>query len=437
MDAFEKVFSVLVINLGCFFKMMALQGETSCRNDARQRDDMLVLLPPQLVTSCDQCQTIARTCYYRASGRLNTRCVTTNAANLVQSWRHRRFGQIDTIEHQLLGGSSSSRASGLKNHKTTIRAVDNLVNHLRGRPTFGFAFGLALLTTISLVFSPTTTTTKTTLASPVGSSTGSLQNDCNSEPSRALTLESRACDTLIMLKCVVVPLYDRYLSIYHNGEPAASIGGDNKVASDLNHMNQVIDRFVNKALIVLNLREFCAFSTFFKLSELKELAGDNQLLTIAYDLVAIELHSSCIEQTIAKLPSVPHLVRDIVKIYIDGADKPLPDLNAPALIDMDLDDDTPFDADAAIQKNGSLEQVVGLSLTMFDSSGNNSNTAQEFRTTCKNFLIAIEQRWDTMEMMNTMVATDGNAIKQMNNFALRALAPTKFADACSKISMRS
>lgn len=312
----------------------------------------------------------------------------------------------------------------------TTMIIDNLVAN---RAQVGCqAWALALVALAFLVCpSPTA------LAGPIVPGDKLAESDC-SQLAKNMNLQgSKATELLIELKCKVVPIYENYLAQYRDNKPPLVLDDDAVSAKSFEELRQTIDEFVAGTLEVLSLRDFCTLTMFEKLAQLKKLIpGDNRLLTIAHDVLAIELHTSCLGKTISKLPEVPYLVKDIVGLYINGKDMKVKSLHAAT--DMsEFHTDDPFNVDLAIEKNGSLEDVVGLSLSLFPAVKNHDEKAKEFRESCKSFLIDIERCWDTMKMMSLMLNTNENVIERVNNYVLRMLAPTKYADICSKISARS
>lgn len=265
---------------------------------------------------------------------------------------------------------------------------------------------------------------------------------------------------LMELKCDIKPLYEQYVKLalaygqtintVLEGESSSLDSGigisrflgspmsEARVGGELSKLSESIDTFADEGLAVLGLKDFCTYPTITRLSNLRSMIGNSTLLALTYDLIAIEFHKSCLTETITQLPPIPYLVRDVVKIYIDGADKSLPDLNGEAPAEGNDEDDEPFDVVRAIEKNGQLEDVMGLLLTIPLEAGDSSGErAEAFKRTCKDFLITIEQRWQSMEMMNSMLATDGNGIHRLNNYIMRKLMPTKYADICSQLSTRT
>lgn len=265
---------------------------------------------------------------------------------------------------------------------------------------------------------------------------------------------------LVLLQCEITPLFNDYLLITDKlkesgvspmdvdepsesnkraafgpaaNEPTRSVS-ELEMRREFEIIRKKISYFGASGRSALESREFCTFPVINRLKELKNMAEESRstLLTLAYDMVAIEYHKACLLDAIRNLPQVPYLVRDVVKIYIDGADKRLPDLNGDPSLDDD-EDMEPFDVDRALAKNGSLRTVVGLLLVMPHNSRDN---VAEFKLKCKKFLIDIEQRWQSMEMMNSMLANEGNGISRMNNYIMRKLTPTKYADICSQLVAR-
>lgn len=248
-----------------------------------------------------------------------------------------------------------------------------------------------------------------------------------------------------MLKFDIKPLVEQYSDAYASGKHGGITAAAREVG-ELVELSKLIDEFLSSSFKALDLRYFCSYLTINSLRLLKNKSTANKLLKIAYELVAIEYHTSCLLATIEKLPEVPFNIRDIVQIYINGADKSVPDLNVSAgeesftlaehVGDHD-DEEEPFNVDKAIEKNGPLDQVMSLALWMPSGvSTDQRKRAKGFIEDCRDFLVEIESRWQTMEMMNTMLDTDGCSIKRLNNYIMRRLTPTKYADICSQISLR-
>lgn len=268
--------------------------------------------------------------------------------------------------------------------------------------------------------------------------------------------DSRRANDVERLLCMLVydlkPLVDNYIEAF-----APNQSHDPKVKR-LIEMSGKVEKFAQEAFSILDRREFCTYALMIQTRDLKnELTGssDNQLqhlLLVAFDMVAIELHKSCLLNTIEKLPQVPFNIRDIVQIYIDGVDTSIIDLNSDPQqqqqkhqgyekFSLDRfnsnDDDGAFNIDEAIARNGPLDQVMSLSLWMpLGAGGDSSDRPQVFIRECRNFFQEISDRWTTMDIMNMMLDTEGNSIKRLNNFIMRRLTPTKYADICSQICLR-
>jgi len=203
--------------------------------------------------------------------------------------------------------------------------------------------------------------------------------------------------------------------------------------ADFLNLDSMIDHFFSEAKFAIERKEFCAYPTITRLSRLKPYTLGSKLLSLAYDILTIEYHISCLFKALNRLPPVPYLVRDVVDIYVDGADKSMPDLNANPSLSDESGEFLSFDVEAAIDRNGPLEDVVALVLT----SGSSGDRVEEFKASCKGFLMELEERWQSMDMMSQMLSTDGNGIQRFNNYVIRTLIPTKYADACSQLSFQS
>lgn len=204
--------------------------------------------------------------------------------------------------------------------------------------------------------------------------------------------------------------------------------------------DSLINYFYSEGMEALRHGDFCTFPTIYRLGQLRSHVLGSKLLSDVYDLIAIQLHQNCLIKALSKLPLVPYLVRDVVNIYMDGINT-MQDLSShnsqfkqPKLSDLEQSGDFNFDAEEAIAKNGPLSVVVQLSISLpisFSSGGEKA-----FKKECKSFLMELEERWQSMEMMNKMLSTDTNGIQRFNNYVMRLLIPTKYADACSKLSAR-
>jgi len=248
--------------------------------------------------------------------------------------------------------------------------------------------------------------------------------------------KSGAESVVCMLKFDLKPLVEHYKVAYAN-----SLASSDEVRQLL-ELAPIIDGLQEGAKTALDQADFCSFSTISHLEELGKTMHQNHLLDLAYDLIVIEFHKRCLEATLNKLPPVPYDIKDVVQIYISGADKSLPDLNLePGESESGrkedlLDEVESFDVDQAIRDNGSLEEVVGLTLHTSLGSSSNHELAEKFVRSCRNYLAEIENRWQPMEMMNKMLDSAGSSIKSLNNYIMRKSLPTMYADICSQISLR-
>lgn len=104
--------------------------------------------------------------------------------------------------------------------------------------------------------------------------------------------DRKAVQMIKLLKCDIKPLYERFVAAHHNGQAPDSIAGDLEAGREFAVLDKTIDRFTTEALSVLEMRNFCVYDTFSSLATLKSMSDESEskLLTIAYDLVAIELH---------------------------------------------------------------------------------------------------------------------------------------------------
>lgn len=203
---------------------------------------------------------------------------------------------------------------------------------------------------------------------------------------------------------------------------------------ELMNLDSMVQHFFIEAMYVLSRRDFCTYPTVLRLSQLKSFVLGSRLLSYAYDLISINYHSICLIKALSKLPKVPYLVRDVVNIYIDGVDKPVQDLNqSPTGFDSN-GAELKFDVEAAIAKNGPLKDVTSLLLMFpFNLQNEPDKAVDAFKDACKEFLIELDERWQSMEMMSKMLSTDGNGIERFNNYVMRTLVPTKHADVCSQL----
>lgn len=201
-------------------------------------------------------------------------------------------------------------------------------------------------------------------------------------------------------------------------------------------LDLMIDSFYKDALKVINRKEFCTYPTVNRFKQLKSYVLDgSKLLADLYELMVIEYHTICLDQALKKLPKIPENVKQIVDIYVDGKNSNmLPDLNRPPGFNDEKKDEFSFDLTEAIAKNGPLEEVVDLIMDMGFSLSSTEDRVKKFKQDCKQFLIEIEERWQSMEMMSNLLSDQINEIQGFNNFVMRALIPTKYADVCSQLS---
>lgn len=207
-----------------------------------------------------------------------------------------------------------------------------------------------------------------------------------------------------------------------------------KIWQDYLSMVGLIEPFFKGAQEALTRKEMCTYPTIKRFGQLRHFAMGSSVLTAIYDLMVIDYHKNCLNEVLKRLPQVPSLVREVVQIYRSGAEKKLQlDLNAPATLGR-ADEKFEFDAEEAIARNGPLKAVGGLMLSL--PSLDEGSVEQQFKNQCKQLLVELEDRWQTMEMMNEMLASDSNAIKSFNNYISHLLLPTKYADACSQLSLK-
>lgn len=308
-------------------------------------------------------------------------------------------------------------------------------------------------------------------------------NKTGQQPFNSCFVDSREClktlqqsDTrigeiewlLMILQCdgkPMIKLFETFLPLYNGPEKLTtpnelfelatlSSGGGGSRLELLNSRDKLekwrellvieslINHFYAEAMQALSRSDFCTYPTISRLGKLKSYVLGSKTLGYAYDLIAIQLHTNCLIKTLNKLPQVPYLVKDIVDTYMNGVDNLVQPPNNNKSFnnynnsDDESDDGFAFDADEAIARNGPLSLVVQLSLSLPISFGLN-HSEEQFKEECKNFLIELEERWQTMEMMSKMLSTDFNGIQRFNNYVMRLLVPTKYADACSKLSSRS
>lgn len=204
--------------------------------------------------------------------------------------------------------------------------------------------------------------------------------------------------------------------------------------NELLNLDCMIDHFYAEAMYILSRRDFCTYPTVLRLSYLKSFVLGSRLLSYAYDLISINYHSICLVKALSKLPKVPYLVRDVVNIYIEGVDKPVQDLNqSPTAFDSNAGE-FKFNVETAIARNGPLRDVTSLLLVFsFNQQSDPDSAVEAFKSSCKEFLIELDERWQSMEMMSKMLSTEGNGIERFTNYVMRTLIPTKHADVCSQL----
>lgn len=262
---------------------------------------------------------------------------------------------------------------------------------------------------------------------------------------------------LLNLRCNIAPTFSRFrqlMSVQPNGLNRHIHTPDDMVAMDSMDKSEeslriwreylsfesLVDHFYVEAMQIFGLKEFCVYANFARMAALKNRSLGSVLLSYTYDLLAIEYHRSCLLSSFNKMPKVPYLVRDIVDIYIEGADHAVADLQAgptPPVTMLAFDESNPidlFDVQEAIYKNGPLKDVCGLLLTA--GPNGSSHCEQDFKQACKNFVIETSENLQWMEMMSKMVSTHGNVIEKFNNFVMRSLLSTKYADICSQLSIK-
>lgn len=276
-------------------------------------------------------------------------------------------------------------------------------------------------------------------------------------------VESEAEWVLMILRCDLYPLlltFEQMLPILGGPkwlstaqEITSQVPGMDQSAEALDIWREYIsfmsriDHVYEEAMFVLKRKDFCTYPTIARFARIKPYVLGSRMLTNLYELMAIEYHSSCLMHALDKLPPTPYIVRDIVTIYAqsDAAESAPLDLNGPAKLDDDSLDE--FDVDDAIARKGPLEEVLGLGLslsfgldsssTAADSADNGGNKSDQFRQECKRYVLEIEERWQSMEMMNAMLSSDGSNIRPFNNYVMRLLQPTKYADICSQLSTKA
>lgn len=195
-----------------------------------------------------------------------------------------------------------------------------------------------------------------------------------------------------------------------------------------------VDRYVDEAIQLMGQRDFCTYTTIAKFGNLNNLIQGSRLLSLANDLVMMDYHTNCLQNIIEKLPEVPYVVKDVVKMYIEGVeDTHNPNLNDPAHLDQDA---TGFDIDEAVRQMGPIEQVASLMLQI-PSGVQEGQLKDLFRSECQSLLIRLEEQWQPMEMMNMMLATESNTIMRLNNMILRSLKPQKYAQICTQLLVKA
>lgn len=196
-----------------------------------------------------------------------------------------------------------------------------------------------------------------------------------------------------------------------------------------------IGQFYKDALAAIQRKEFCTYLTIERFKQLKTyVLNGSRLLADLYDLIAIEYHTYCLNEALKKLPKVPQSVKEIVDIYIDGKNSNLlPDLNRPPGFNDEKKDEFNFDLNKALASEGAVRDVIELTVNIWDTRSADEQV-EVFKQDCKAFLHEIEERWQSMEMMSKMLSTEVNGIERYNNYLLRALIPTKYADVCSQLS---
>lgn len=255
---------------------------------------------------------------------------------------------------------------------------------------------------------------------------------------------------LMILECDLKPMikkFELFLPLYNGPKELSTpdqlnnktiglqLGADKlEVWRELLNIEGLVNYFYMEAMQILSRSDFCTYPTISRLGQLKHIVLGSKTLSYTYDLIAIKLHTNCLIKTLNKLPQVPYLVKDVVDTYLNGIDNTIRfKSNKPfGLVDHDehIGGDFVFDANEAIAKNGPLKNVVQLSLSGFGVI----NSEKQFIDECKEFLIDFEERWQTMEMMSKMLSTDYNGIQRFNNYVIRLLISTKYADACSGLS---
>lgn len=252
---------------------------------------------------------------------------------------------------------------------------------------------------------------------------------------------------LLILKCDIKPLIKLFATLLRRLDSSSPItatleqemdftkltnlaGMDSSTSSaeiwrQYSILYRAVDGYADRAIHLMNLRDFCSFTTISDFSNLGRLTQGSKLLELLNDLVITDYHSHCLVATVKSLPEVPYVVKDVVKIYIEGIeDTRKPDLNDPAYLEMGPG----FDIEAAVRREGPLDQVASLMLTMTGDS-----LKDRFVSSCQSLLMNLEQQWQPMEMMNRMLATDSNTILQLNNLVMHSLIVQRYAQICSKL----
>lgn len=257
-------------------------------------------------------------------------------------------------------------------------------------------------------------------------------------------------EQLIMtMKCDVRPLVGTLLELLSKfTKPSRKLNSaadvnrafGNEGSMIWNEFFNIMDRanlLYDEAFYVLKRQEFCTFSTITRLKNIRAYLLGSSVLMDIYEAMSIQFHQNCLVQTLEKLPKIPQLVRDVVTTYIEGDDMYMTDwlegraepLNKLGYV---RDDESGFDLNRAIAKVGPLSKVVRLNMDL-NLSSDLLHSEERFRIACRSFLVEFEDRWQSMEMMNMMISNEINGIKRYNNYILRMLNLTKYADICSRL----
>lgn len=284
----------------------------------------------------------------------------------------------------------------------------------------------------------------------------------------ARTLKSEAESLLLLLKCDIKPIYKLYEAAYGSHATLTSdsdaFGSGTRRKQDLQHapngseLANMVEHVHEFASAFAEANEFgssssshdkvaaeaaCSQTTIERLVRLRNIAiqSSSKLLMTIFDLISIDAHRACLDKTISSMPKVPFLVKDVVKIYIDGIGNKVRKTSVVYrnLLEYDDDDDDgeQFNVDKAISENGALESVVGLVLMFLNQSKSDAELASDFRFECNKLQSSTRASLRQLESMGSLLDTSGNAIKLVNEYAIRALAPTKFAKICAQISERA